>query len=114
MLQGHMERHFPKTCPNCNRCFEDLRSYIVGTKRVGQTISYDAEIEDWKPQSPLGAIAMTNCPCGSTLALTTHGMDLPDIHAILAWVKEEKHRQGCDAIEIIDQIRDEIRKRILA
>ncbi|MGV8075223.1 MAG: hypothetical protein AB2L11_11780 [Syntrophobacteraceae bacterium] len=113
MMREHFEGLFPKHCTNCGRYFTTLREYILATKRIGATISYDAELGDWETKQPLGAVALANCSCGNTLALTTEGLPLPKIHTVLKWVRIETERRGVSSEELIGYVRDEIRKRAL-
>jgi len=113
MMREHFEGLFPKVCPKCDRRFATLREYILDTQRIGGTISYDAEMGDWKTTQPIGAVAHANCPCGTTMALTTEGMPISQIHLVLKWVKEETKRRGLSPEELIGYVRDEVRKRVL-
>jgi hypothetical protein len=110
----HYASLFPKTCPKCRRVFETLRDYILATTPVGPTISYDVEMNDWRPPTPLGAAALANCPCGTTLGLTTEGIPLDDIHAMLEWIKCETESRGVSAEQLLGYLRDEVRKMALA
>lgn len=114
MMREYFEGLFPKVCPNCGRCFATLREYILNTKRIGETISYDAESGDWKPKNPIGSVALSNCLCGTTLALTTQGMPLSKTHLVLEWIKRETERSGLSPVELAGYVRDEIRKQVLA
>ena len=113
MMRKHFEGLFPKVCSNCGRSFATLREYIIETKRIGATISYDAESGAWETTRPIGAVALANCPCGNTLALTTEGMPLSKIHLVLSWVKAETERRGLSPLELIGSVRDEVRKQVL-
>lgn len=110
----HYAGLFPKTCTNCGRSFATLRDYILATAPVGATISYDAELNDWRTPQPLGALALANCPCGNTLALTTAGIPLDQIHQMLEWIKVETERRGVTTEQLLDYVRHEVRKRALA
>jgi hypothetical protein len=110
----HYASLFPKTCPKCHRVFATLRDYIVSTAPVGPTISYDIELGEWQPATPLGAAALANCPCGTTIALTTEGIPVDDIHAMLEWIKAETTRRGVSAEQLLGYLRDEVRKMALA
>jgi hypothetical protein len=112
-VRRHLESLFPKTCSNCHRKFATLREYIVVTQPVGRTISYDAEMGDWDTTSPLGSAALANCSCGTTLALTTAGMALPERQALLNWVRIETQRRGVTASELLERLRDELRRQVL-
>ena len=113
-LREYFEGLFPKVCPNCNRRFTTLREYILITKRLGPSMSFDAELGDWNTLRPMGSVALANCPCGSTLALGTEGMPLPKRLLLLNWVRIETQRRGLSPQELLDYLRDEIRKQVLA
>jgi hypothetical protein len=113
ILREHFEGLFPKICPTCNRCFTTLREYILITKRIGPAISFDAELGDWNTLRPMGSVALANCPCGSTLALGTESMLLPLRLLLLNWVSTETQCRGLSPQELLDYLRDEIRKQAL-
>jgi hypothetical protein len=112
-LCEHFESLFPKVCPNCNRCFATLREYIRITTRVGSPMSYDAELGDWKTTKPVGSMALANCLCGSTLALTTVSLALSVRLELLNWVRIETQRRRVSPSELLEYLRDEVRKRVL-
>jgi hypothetical protein len=113
-LRKHFEGLFPKVCPNCNRCFATLREYILITQRLGPSMSYDAELGDWNTLQPVGSVALANCPCGSTLALGTEGMPTTLRLSLLNWVRIETQQRGLSSQELLEYLRDEIRKQVLA
>jgi hypothetical protein len=113
-VRKHFESLFPKTCPTCRRQFATLREYILGTERIGPVRSYDADVGDWTTKQPVGSVALANCPCGSTLALSTEGMSLPQRLALLSWVKSETQRRGISPSALLDRLRDTIRTQVLA
>jgi hypothetical protein len=113
ILCVYFESLFPKVCPNCNRCFATLREYLLITTRIGPTKSFDAEIGDWKTRQPIGSMAMANCPCGSTLALTTEKMELSLRLELLNWLRTEIQQRGVSPSELLEYLRDEVRKRVL-
>lgn len=113
-LQAYFEGLFPKTCSNCGRKFETLEEYILVSHRLGRSISYDAELGDWDTRRPIGSAALSNCPCGTTLALTTEQMPMDQRLALLAWVKEETERRNISPSELLDYLRDHIRARVIA
>lgn len=83
------------------------------TKRLGPTRSYDADIGDWQTAQPIGSAALANCPCGSTLALSTDKMILSQRLALLEWVRLETCRRGVSASQVLEQLRDKVRKQAL-
>jgi hypothetical protein len=112
-VRRHFESLFPKNCSTCGRRFASLREYILSTRRVGRAISYDAELGDWQTQQPIGSLAFANCPCGSTLVLSTEGMPLPQRQALLAWVRDETEKQHVTPSELLERIRNDLRKEVL-
>ena len=114
MTREHFEGLFPKICPKCGRHFPTLRNYILDTQRIGTTIPYDAESGDWETTRPIGAVALANCSCGTTMALTSEGMPISQINLVLRWTKEETKRRGLSPRELMDYVRDEIRKGVLS
>jgi hypothetical protein len=113
IVRQHFEGLFPKVCPTCNRRFTTLREYILTTKRIGLPHSYDAELGDWKPEQPIGSVALANCSCGTTLALSTKDMTLPQRLALLDWVRAETQRRGVKPSGLLECLRDEVRKQAL-
>ncbi len=111
VLYEHFVGLFPRRCARCGREFASLRHYIAETKPVGVTISYDAELGDWDPDRPLGTVALANCPCGTTLGVSTDGMPLREVHRLLAWIREETTRRGISREAFLDEIRDQLRER---
>ena len=114
MTREHFERLFPKVCPTCGRRFETLQEYILETNRIGMTICYDVEMGNWETTQPIGAVALSNCHCGNTMALTSEGMPISQINLVLRWIKEETKRRSMSPKQIMGYIRNEIRKRVLA
>ncbi len=112
ILYEHFKGLFPKVCPNCSHCFNSVREYIEVTKRLGPPICYDAELGKWDTNQPVGSIAMTVCKCGTTLALSTAGMDLPLRLELLKWLKDETERRGVPIPMFLDYLRDRVRHRV--
>lgn len=110
----HYSSLFPRTCPSCGRSFATLRDYILTTQPVGATISYDAELGEWKTTKPLGAAALANCPCGSTIALTTEGIPLAVRQQMLEWIRLETEKRGVSMEELLGLVRSGVRRRALA
>jgi hypothetical protein len=48
------------------------------------------------------------------MTLTSEGMPVPQVHLVLKWIKEETQRQGLSPLELINYVRNEVRKRVLA
>jgi hypothetical protein len=112
MVRAHMERQFPMAC-TCGVQFPTLREYMRKTTPVGPTVSYDADIADWTPPQPLGFLALANCACGSTLALTTEGMPLATRHALLDWLKGEIELRRVSPTAVLGALRADLRADVL-
>jgi len=63
---------------------------------------------------PLGTMTYANCPCGTTLALTSQGMPLSQLWALLGWARLETKRRGLSPQELLNYLRLEICKQVLA
>ncbi len=114
LYRGAVSRLFPKTCPNCQRIFATYRDYLLNTKPIGLPISYDVEFGDWKPAHSTGNLSLANCACGTTLALSSQAMPLPQIWQVLNWVKIETERRRCHVRDVLGHLRDKVVKMGLA
>jgi hypothetical protein len=113
-LREYCEGLFPKVCPNCGRRYATLREYIVGSQRLWPSLNYDVELGDYETPRPIGGLAMANCSCGTTLALSTMNMPVSQTHLILEWIQTETGQRGVKPAELLDILRDEVRKQVLA
>ena len=111
LVHGYIEGLFPKTCPNCNRVFATYRDYLLNAKHIGVPVSYDVEFDDWKPAQSSGNLSLTNCACGSTLALSSENMPVVQIWQVLNWVKLETERRGCHVQDVLSFLREEVSRR---
>ncbi|MGD0744102.1 MAG: hypothetical protein ABSA45_03010 [Verrucomicrobiota bacterium] len=114
IMREHLEGLFPRVCPNCNRHFATLREYLLITKHLGPAMPYDADTGNWKPVRPLGTVTYASCPCGTTLALSSEGMPLPRLWSLLNWARIEMRRRRLTPQELLNYLRDEICKQVLA
>jgi hypothetical protein len=112
-MREHLERQFPKTCPKCQRLYPNLHAYILTTSRMEPSICYDADAEDWQPRQPVGTLTYVNCPCGSTLALSSRGMPLLKLWSLYHWAKTQKQARGISMNELLRDLRDQIRAQVL-
>ncbi len=114
LLREHVEGQFPKVCPNCQWTYASLQEFLLTTQRVGPIMSYDAELGNWNPVRQIGTMALSNCACGSTLALTSEGLPLAEFKGFLDWIRTETLRQGLSQGVLLGRLRDEMRRQILA
>jgi hypothetical protein len=84
------------------------------TTPVGRYLSYDAEAGDWRPPRPIGTLALSNCSCGDTIGLSTDDMAMPLRLELLEWVKLEAQRRGVSPPDLLDRLRVELRRQLLA
>ena len=108
-LFHHYGSLFPRNCTKCNRHFASLQEYILATERLGSVQSFDIQMGNWRPSEPIGSLALSNCSCGTTLALSTDGLPLSTGHAILDWVKSESERRKVKPTVLLDEVREEVR-----
>jgi len=114
MLIEYSDRIFPKVCGTCGRRYATFREYILNTRPVGSATSYDAELLEFKPENPIGSMVMANCTCGTTLALSTNEMSLAQTHRFLEWIQFETRRRGVNQRDLLEHLRDEVRKQVLS
>ena len=113
LTREHIERQFPKICTQCGRTFASLGEYIRDTERVGDPVSYDAERKVWKPRRPVGTLAFANCSCGTTLTVSSRGMELRTLWRIMWWARAECRRRGQTFGQILAWMRAELRRQVL-
>lgn len=114
IIQKHAEGQFPRTCPCCGVAFNSLAEYYESTTRLGDPISYDAEIDDWEPEKPVGTVFFVNCKCGNTLSISSKGVNHSTLRRMMQWFRLETERRGVDMSELLGNIRSEIRRSVLS
>ena len=112
VIKSHLERRFPRSCSNCSTRYESLADFVTRTTRVGSPVSYDAQIGDWEPETPVGTFAMANCECGTTLTLSSDGMGLITIWRLLRWARRTSRQRGVSVPELLDQLRGQIDRAV--
>jgi len=65
------------------------------------------------PPNPLGTFTFANCPCGNTLSLSSHGMPLTQLWALLAWARLETQRRGISPHALLNYLRERICDQVL-
>ncbi|NQT93556.1 MAG: hypothetical protein HQ559_12415 [Lentisphaerae bacterium] len=113
LVRDHIFKQFPKECMCCGRRYVSFADFIRNTTYVGKPVSYDAEEENWQPVSPIGTVGMANCSCGSTLAISSSGMNVITLWRLMNWAKHEARRRGITAQELLADLRNKIDRTVL-
>jgi hypothetical protein len=113
ITRAHLETQFPKACA-CGQTFASLRDYLRNTAHVGEPISYDADLMDVARRALLGTMSFANCRCGSTIALTSKGMDRLTLLRLMAWGLGESARRRISFSALLAEVRDRIDAQVLA
>lgn len=111
VIHEHILGLFPRSCPNCGQVFNTYREYLEKTTPIGQPVSYDIEMGEWRPTEANGNFSFANCHCGNTLSLNSRGMPLTQIWQVLGWVKAESEKRQVPVSEILSYLRQEVRQR---
>ena len=114
VMRAHLEAQFPKVCGRCNYRFATLREYMLITKPRGSAIPYDADVGDWHPLHPWGVYTFAGCPCGNIHSLSSQGLPISELWALLNWAQFETYRRQMTPRELLNYLRDEISKQVLA
>ena len=114
IMRQHLEGLFPKTCPKCHHVFATLREYLLTTTHLGPAMPYDPEAGNWIPYQPLGLMTYANCACGNTLTLSSKGLPLIPYWRLLRWARQETKQRGLSPQALLNYLRDEICKQVLA
>lgn len=111
-VRRHFESLFPRSCHTCGREYASLREYVTFTRPIGPPRSWDADLGDWQNRTPVGSHALSNCVCGSTMALSTEGLGPERQRELLAWLQEACARRGVQPTELLEWMRTEIRRQV--
>src|ERR1700685_4063004 len=101
-LRRFYEGLFPKVCSNCGRRYATLREYIEATQPLWPSLNYDIEMGHYRTAKPIGGLAMANCVCGTTMALSTKEMPVSQTHRILEWIRTESERRAWSPTQMLD------------
>lgn len=110
----HLRGLFPKDCPNCHRRFDSLADFFANTVPIGNPELLDFGASEVMPEKPLGAVALSSCGCGATVALTSESMPLFQYWSVLLWVRSETRRPSMGVTELLNRLRVAIREQVLA
>jgi hypothetical protein len=113
-LREFYEGLFPKDCANCGRRFATLRDYVLATQPLWPSVAPHVELGNYETSPPVGGLAMANCVCGNTLALSSSEMPLAQTQFLLEWIRTEAARRSLKPTEMLDHLRKEVRRLVLA
>jgi hypothetical protein len=103
-----ISKQFPRRCPCCGKKFSSLSAYLQQTTHIGKPVSYDADIGDWNPTQPLGSVSIANCTCGTSLAISSKGINVVTLTKLMHWVRVEAEKKGVTISDVLLDIRNEI------
>jgi len=113
-IVDHLTTCFPKACSCCKKSYTSLTQWISETTHVGTPVSYDAERDDWQPETPLGTITMVNCECGSTLSIGTEGLAKVTLWSLMLWAKQQTAKRGITVRALLADLRGKVEVYALA
>ena len=108
IVRRHIDAHFPRVCSCCGRPFSDFVEFVRVMRSVGDPVSGDAELGDFKPIDPIGTYALANCPCGTTLCLSSEGMERATMWRLLHYARAETERRKISCRQLLREIRQTI------
>ncbi len=106
-------QEFPKTCSSCGRVYSTLKEYLQVTTPVGEPVSYDAELENWEPDNPIGTMSLANCSCKGTMAISSTNMPVKTLIQLMLWLKVEALKRKLQPSELLNLIRQKVDKKAL-
>jgi hypothetical protein len=113
IVRKHIESKFPKKCAVCGRRFASLAEYLRGTKHVGDPVSGDS-IDKPLPTRPVGTISFASCPCGSTLVISSAGLDVFTMRNLMKWARARAAEQRISLRQVLANLRERIDAQVLS
>ena len=113
IVRRHIESKFPKDCPRCGRRYDSLAAYLLGTTHVGPPISGDYPERATEPARLIGTISYANCSCGTTLAISSAGLDVLTMWRLLQWAGASVARRRISMGELLSELRTRIDEEVL-
>ena len=56
---------------------------------------------------------MANCSCGTTMAISSIGMNLITMWRLLNWARKERKIRGIEMSDLLEDLRNKINKSVL-
>lgn len=105
-LYQHCISQFPLRCSGCGVDYMSFFEFTKLTERVGLQYTPLGSLEG----DPVGLLFLSNCPCGSTLALGCHERG-ETYRMLLTAVEEDASTLGLAVGEVLDQLSEAVRDR---
>jgi hypothetical protein len=112
IVRIHVESKFPKQCRTCGRTYVSLADYLARTTHLGTPMTADDPF-DATSERLIGTVSYANCPCGSTLAINSSGLDLLTMRQLLEWAGASVVRRGISINELLGELRGHIDEEVL-
>ena len=112
-VRAHLESKFPKDCQSCGRRYTCLADYLLRTTHVGHPVSIDDPNHQNESRPLFGAISYADCRCGSTMSLSSKGLDRMTMWRLLQWAALSMARRGMSIGEILSDLRRRIDAEVL-
>jgi hypothetical protein len=113
IVRSHLESKFPRRCSRCGRRFDSLASYLRGTTHLGHPVSADDPLTSTESSRLIGTISYANCSCGTTLTLSSAGLDFLTMWRLLQWAGASISRRGISMGELLTGLRGRIDEEVL-
>jgi hypothetical protein len=113
IIRRHLESKFPKDCLRCGRRYDSLVDYLLGTTHLGDPISGDDARRIPEPTKLIGTISYANCVCGSTLAMSSAGINPFIMWRLVRWAGTNMIRRGMSMGEVLSDLRSRIDEQVL-
>jgi hypothetical protein len=113
IVRKHIEAQFPKHCSCCGHVYETLADYLIGTTHLGEPMSADDPFEAIEPRRLIGTISFANCSCGTTLAISSRGLDVLTMWRLLQWAGASIARRHIPLSELLAELRSRIDDEVL-
>ena len=113
IIRDFLSRQFPKSCNCCGKNYHTLADFLQYTTHTGKPVSYDAEEDNWYPTEPIGTISVYTCSCGSSMSLSSKGMNTSVLWELMDWAKKRANEQQTNISDVLDDLRNKIERGIL-
>jgi hypothetical protein len=113
IIREHLEKKFPKNCSCCGRVYSTMEEYLRETTYVGEPVSMNASLGAGQPKARIGTLGFGNCPCGTTISVSSGGIAPAVMQEMASWAEVESTRRGITAGQLLTEIRSAIDNGIL-